>query len=270
MIATERKVLLLGPSGAGKSTLCNAIYNQKVDFDSLMKPAEVSARAQGVTDKNKNYWCNDNIRVLTDTIGFDDPRFQTETIAQELRRMLYDEKHIPCEKVILCIRLGRVSGPARIYLRLLKAMFDNPFSNMILYISGCEDGTTKEQFLTMNRSSEDPDMRELINSLEEESRKKKAKNISFENIVLGTLQCHKNPEIDRKKFINDREITLSKIMEGIDADIGTIEVKEPDEMVQAIAKWAKMFLKVLFPNIIPVLKVVFDDEFNSIFDLFLE
>ena len=246
MLAAQRKILLLGPSGAGKSSLCNAINNQKVDLDSLKKPAGVSARAQGVTETIENYWC-DNSLVITDTIGFDDARFEPEEIVQELRKMLY-ESRIRYEKLILCMKIGRVSEPARVYLRLLKAIFDNPFSNMILYISGCEDGTTKEEFLEMNRNIEDPEMKVLLNSLEEESLKKKENNINFENIVLGTLQCHKNPEIDRKKFIDDREATLSKIMEGINADIGTVEAKGPDQLWKAITQWMTWLFKDFYAS----------------------
>ena len=102
MLARQRKILLLGPSGAGKSTLCNAIYNQKVDAESLSGPAKASARAQGVTEELTNFWC-DNSLVVTDTIGFDDPRFEPEKILKELRTLLY-QSQIRYEKIILCLR----------------------------------------------------------------------------------------------------------------------------------------------------------------------
>ena len=126
----QRKILVLGQSGAGKSTLCNAINNQKVDDKSLNGPAEVSARAEGVTGELTNYWC-DNSLVLTDTIGFDDHRFEPEKMVTELRKMLYVSQ-FSYKKVILCIPLGRVSKPSRLYLGLLVAIFEKPFSNMIL------------------------------------------------------------------------------------------------------------------------------------------
>ena len=226
MISKQRKLLLLGPSGAGKSTLCNAIINQKVDMESLRKPARVSLSANGVTDKIVNYW-GDNSLVVTDTIAFDSSCYTQEWVFNGLRNVLY-VSDIRYEKVILCMNLGRVNELARVYLRFLEAIVNNPYSNMILYISGCENGMTKEYFLEMFRNTES-DMLKLINSLEEESKKRKLKKINFENIVFGTLLVHCNPLKDKTLFLGDREATLFKIMEGVNTDIGSIKVKEPDQ-----------------------------------------
>ena len=237
MLARQRKILLLGPSGAGKSTLCNAIYNQKVDAESLSGPAKVSARAQGVTEELTNFWC-DNSLVVTDTIGFDDPRFEPEKILKELRTLLY-QSQIRYEKIILCMRNGRVSKAARIYLRLLETIFDKPFTNMILYISGCEDGTTKEKFLKINQNPEDDDLSNVLKALLSETEEKKKKKINFDNIVCGTLQYHEDPEIDKLRLGNMRKDSFAKIMNGINADIGFVKIGGTEE---DILKWFELLL----------------------------
>ena len=236
MLSSQRKILLLGPSGAGKSTLCNAIFNQKVDLPNIAKPAGVCSRAMGVTSEIKNYWC-DNSLVLTDTIGFDDPRFEPKVIAEELRKMLRCSD-ISYEKVILCLKLGRVTEAARVYLRLLKAIFVDPGSNMILYVSGCEDGTTVEQFIENNMIlGDDEDIQELITSLNKQTKKNKEKGIELENIITGTMQSHQNRATDEKKFLDDRQETLEKIMAVINTDIGVAKVKRPESMWKSIKEW---------------------------------
>ena len=191
MSALKRNILLLGPSGAGISTLCNAIFHQNVELPSLEKPSGCSRRAMGVTSKINNYWC-DNSLVVTDTIGFDDPRFKPGDIAEQLRRMLKNLNDAYYAKIILCLNLGRVSSPARIYLRLLKAIFEDPTSNMILYISGCEDGTTVDQFIEYNQNNGDEDIKELIDSLKKQTEKNKRNGIEIQNIITGTMQSHQN------------------------------------------------------------------------------
>jgi len=236
MSCKQRNILLLGPSGAGKSTLCNAIFHQKVDLPSLEKPAGVSRRAMGVTNEINNYWCDDSF-VVTDTIGFDDARFKPETIAEQLRKLLKDTD-AKYEKVILCLKLGRVTEPARIYLRLLKAIFEDPASNMILYISGCEDGTTVEQFIGDNgKDSQDKDFKELIASLKKQTKINKENGIELENIITGTMQRHQDSAIDKRKFLDDRKKTLIKIMAAINVEIGFAKVKSATALIKSIGEW---------------------------------
>jgi len=254
MVNSQKMILLIGPSGSGKSTLCNAIFHQNVDFPSLEKPAGVSRRAKGETSNITHYWCDGSI-VVTDTIGFDDHRYKPEFVAEQLRRMVKD-KNVKYEKVILCLRLGRVSEPARVLLRLLKAIFDDPTSNMILYISGCEDGTTAEQFIQDNakggkggkgrEGGEDDDIKQLINSLEKQTKKNKKKGIELENIITGTLQSHQDGDIDERKFLEDRKETLNKIMTAIRIDIGFVNVKPFSDLWEAIAEWFVWHFKKKF------------------------
>ena len=236
MAYKERNILLLGPSGAGKSTLCNAIFHQNVELPSLGKPAGTSRRALGVTSKVTNYWC-DNSLVITDTIGFDDSRFNPEYVAEQLHKLLKNTE-VKYEKIILCLKLGRVSQPARVYLRLLKAIFEDPTSNMILYISGCEDGTTVEQFIENNEKyGDDADFQELIGSLRNKRENYKKKGLELNNIITGTLQSHQDRAIDERKFLDDRRETLSRIMSSIDVDIGFIRVKPLNSLWAGIVEW---------------------------------
>jgi len=251
MFYSQRKILLIGPTGSGKSTLCNAIFNNKVDSTSLKKPAGVSRRATGVTSSINNYWCNESL-VVTDTIGFDDPRFKPEKIAEELRRMLKDP-NLKYEKVILCMKLGRVSQPARVYLRLLKAIFEDPTSNMILYISGCEDGTTTEQFIQDNGKREDEDLKELINSLNKQTDKNTKKGINLENIITGSLLSHQDNDADERMFMDERKKTFQRIMSTIRTDIGFVRVKPSENLRKAIADWFRWQFKVFSSN----LKMIF-------------
>lgn len=262
MFYSQRKILLIGPSGAGKSTLCNAIFNQRVDHSSLQRPAGVSGRAMGVTSKIENYWC-DNSLVVTDTIGFDDQRFRPEFIAEELRRMLKGSI-VNYEKVILCMKLGRVSKPARVYLRLLKAIFDDPASNMILYISGCEDGTTVDQFIEINdENEEDRDLKELIDSLKKQTETNKRKRIELENVITGSLQSHQNREIDEREYLDDRKKTLIKIMTAISVDIGFASVKLDTDLWKGIAEWLIWHFKIVFSKF----KLMFTSENDLIVKL---
>ena len=79
MYVYTRNVLLLDTSDAGKPFVCNALINNKVYKESLSGRLKVSSRARGCTVKITNYVC-DNDRVTTDTIGFDDNRFDPFTI----------------------------------------------------------------------------------------------------------------------------------------------------------------------------------------------
>ena len=150
------------------------------------------------------------------------------------------------EKVILCLKLGRITEPARVYLRLLKAIFEDPASNMILYISGCEDGTTVEKFIEENRmDGKDGDVKDLIDSLKKQAEKNEKKGIDLQNIITGTMQRHQNREFDDKKFLEDRKETLTKIMNAIDVDIGFAKLRSED-LWTAIREWFAWHFKNKF------------------------
>jgi len=239
MLATQRKILLIGPSGSGKSTLCNAIYNNSVEKICLSGPAGTASSALGCTSEVSNYWC-DNTLVVTDTIGFDDSRYEPKFLAEELRKMLrYSE--VGYEKVFLCFRLGRISEPARVYIRLLKAIFEDPTSNMVLYISGCEDGTDVQEFIQAN--SKDDDVMPIIHSLLQQEEDYKGKRIVFENIITGSLMVHRKNTIDTRRYLPERKEVWAKIKTVIETDIGVAKVKRPKELWQSIWEWILVFFK---------------------------
>jgi len=217
MFYPQRNIILVGPRKGGKSTLCNAIFNQSIDQPSLKKPASIDKEKMfGAGDRFTMYWRFDSL-VITDTNGFEDPRYKPRDIVQKLRKML--KNSIPkYEKVIFCIRRGRVSEPTRVFLRLLKTIFDDPASNMILYVSGCEDGTTVDQFI--DEGYKDEDLKELIDLLQKQTIKNKSKGIKFENIITGTMQSDQDKHTDERRFLNYRRQTFEKIMAAIETDIG--------------------------------------------------
>jgi len=114
---------------------------------------------------------------------------------------------------------------------------------MILYISGCEDGTTAEEFIEKNgKDEEDKDLKELIDSLKLQTEKNKKKGIELENIITGVMLSHQDQETDERNFLDDRKKTLKKIMTVIDIDI-----RVRTNLWIAIGEWFIWHFKKLIP-----------------------
>lgn len=221
--AYRRKVIFLGQSGAGKSTVLNAVYNSDVSRESLVAPARVGMTASGVTSEVLNY-ITIHGTFLTDTIGFDDMRFNPEDLALEMRRVLRASR-IGFTHIVLVLPLGRITAGTRIYLAMLETMFGKLYkANLALYISRCDDGTTAEEFMEANSS--DPDLSPLYQQLQ-------ANTGDNSRIITGTLMCHRNPDRDRKSHFPDRLETLSKLQYYLDTKLGALNppAKDPFELV---------------------------------------
>lgn len=205
----QRKVIILGQSGAGKSTLLNVVYNQSASRDALERPAPVGHRASGVTSEISNYITQSGKLFLTDTIGFDDNRFEPEALALEMRRV-FRASHVGFTHIILVLPLGRITRATRIYLAMLDRLFGTKYKeNLFVFIGKCDNGIAVETVVEDNK--DDPDVGllfvDLLNAPKDRRR-----------IVTGSLMCHENLERDRFHH-QDRMDTLDSINSFLRVDL---------------------------------------------------
>jgi len=62
--------------------------------------------------------------LLTDTIGFDDNRFEPVELTNEIKALVY-ASNFTYSHILLVIPNGRITDASRIYLRLLEEIFSD-------------------------------------------------------------------------------------------------------------------------------------------------
>merc|ERR1712032_15896 len=169
----------------------------------------VGQTASGVTSQISNYITHHKY-FLTDTIGFDDNRFEPETLAREMRRVLRASR-VGFTHIVIVLPLGRNTSATRIYLCMLKRIFGKSYKeNLLVFISKCDNGTTIEDIVEENKN--DPDVGalfvELLNSPRDGGRR----------IVAGSLICHRDLQRDRV-YYQDRMDTLNSINGFLQVDL---------------------------------------------------
>ena len=95
-----RKLLVIGKTGTGKSTLCNVIAGKPPESELFPVSASSLSCTQQVKFANINFnKDSEKLLSLIDTIGFDDPKNDTDAI---IIAELMDKLMNYCDKVDVC------------------------------------------------------------------------------------------------------------------------------------------------------------------------